>query len=154
VNAWEAKSGFTIRAENNDWGTTVAAQIRNRIEGPTNVDFDPVVGGVTPTGEAMAGTRALVTSVAAQATAAGASITFTLSAAASVTVQVANIAGRPVRTLVVPQPMAAGVQSVAWDGRSEAGTAAPAGLYMVTVTTVSADGARSQAVGALRLQRR
>ncbi|MBM3472533.1 MAG: hypothetical protein FJX75_04570 [Armatimonadetes bacterium] len=154
VNACEAKSGFTIRAENNDWGTTVAAQIRNRIECPANVDFDPVVGGVTPTGQAIAGTRALVTSVLAQPTAAGASVTFTLSAEAAVTVQIANIAGRPVRTLMVSQPMAAGVHSVAWDGRSEAGTAAPAGLYLVTVTSLTPDGGRSQAVGTLGLQRR
>jgi hypothetical protein len=154
VNACEAKSGYTIRAENNDWGTTVAAQVRNRIECPTNVDFDPVTGGITPTGDAAAATRALVTSLLAQPTAAGASITFTLSAQAAVTVQVANIAGRPVRTLVVPQPMPAGLQSVLWDGRSETGTPAPAGLYVVTVTSLTSEGGRSGAVGPLRLQRR
>jgi flagellar hook assembly protein FlgD len=118
------------------------------------VDFDPVIGGVAPTGETVAGTRALVTSVVAQPVGAGASITFSLSAQAAVTVQVANIAGRPVRTLVVPQPMAPGLQSVVWDGRSEAGTPAPTGLYMVTVTSLTPDGGRSQAVVPLRLQRR
>jgi hypothetical protein len=69
----------------------------------------------------------------------GAKVTFTLSRAASVTLQIETGFG----TFVVtnpPVPLDPGVQSLLWDGRASTGIAAPAGSYVAHVTAVSSVG--------------
>jgi len=96
---------------------------------------------------------ATITSLTAQPIHAGAAITFTLATDAAVTVQITNLAGRPVRTLVVDRPCGAGPNAVAWNGLSDAGTAVPFGRYLVRIAVRGADGGQSQAVTALPLHR-
>ncbi len=111
-----------------------------------------------PTGEASVtvgakGAALAVSSVAATPTAAGAELTFTLSADASVTCEVLNIAGRAVRTIVADRQMDEGINSLAWDGRNAVGLRAPAGTYLVRITASNASGVRCQAVGTVQLTR-
>jgi len=99
------------------------------------------------------GAALTVSSLAATPTAAGAELSFTLSANASVTCEVLNIAGRAVKTIVSDRPLAEGINSLAWDGRNAAGLRAPAGTYLVRMTATTPGGARWTAVGTLNLTR-
>lgn len=59
---------------------------------------------------------------------------FTLGQAAdTVTVSIVNASGQTVRT-VTDGPVAAGVQTLGWDGRTDTGALAPDGAYTVVVT--------------------
>lgn len=60
-------------------------------------------------------------------------IRFALPRPAPVTVRVFNLAGRQVRVLARGTPMSAGLNVVAWDGRTDDGGAAPNDLYLVSV---------------------
>jgi Tol biopolymer transport system component len=87
--------------------------------------------------------------VASAPTALGAQITLSLASAAEVNVSIRNLAGREVAVLA-PGTLAAGLHSLLWDGKSKAGTKAPAGVYLVEVAADGADGTRAKAVTALR----
>jgi len=69
------------------------------------------------------------------------SLSFNLEAkASSVTVQVLNASGLPVRTWKgTDQP--AGTQSTTWDGKDDSGNKLPSGQYTFTMTAKAADGA-------------
>lgn len=95
---------------------------------------------------------AMVTSASAAQTAAGAQIVFTLTHEAAVSVDVVNIAGRPVRQVAADRPGTAGVNTILWDGRSAAGTRVPSGRYLVRVTARSADGRLSPVMTSLVLR--
>ena len=145
-------------AEGNDFDTTVKAQIEAKIYDKKDdasygrVDFIPLQFGVIPTGEA--GVAALaVSGAAAVPTARGAEILFSLSAPADVTVEVLNVAGRPVATLVSDRPTAAGRQGLVWSGRTATGTAAPSGAYLVRITARTAAGGQATALAPLPLSR-
>jgi flagellar hook assembly protein FlgD len=89
----------------------------------------------------------------ARPAAVGAQIVFTLNRDASVAVEVRNVAGRLVRTISAATPAVGGeLTTLAWDGRSSAGTKAPAGRYLVVVTATTEDGQSAKAVGTLKLQ--
>ena len=145
-----------IKAEGNDWGATtkvaINARIWDRKDDPSlgRVDFDPLEGGVSPTGDT---TAVQVTGACAVPTAGGSEIAFTLSAPAEVTVTVLNIAGRPVATVLRDRRTEAGLQQVVWNAQSAAGTRVPAGQYLVRVTAKAADGAQAQAVAQVRVGR-
>ena len=83
----------------------------------------------------------------------GATVSFTLSNAATCSVLVMNIAGRTVRILEQEKVRAAGNNSVLWDGRSTAGTLVPAGTYLVRVTANGTSGESVQAMSTLQVQR-
>jgi len=159
-NAWTVynQTANLIRAEGNDWGTTVASQINTRIYDRKDnasygrVDFDPLIGGVSPTGDA--GAAVALTAASATPTASGAEIAFTLSAPADLTVEVLNIAGRPVATVVAGKSADTGLQRLAWNGTSSQGLRAPNGMYVVRITVRDPKGAQTQALVPLRLQRR
>ncbi len=96
---------------------------------------------------------AAVVSLSCETTGAGAAITLSLPADASVTAQVLNIAGRPVRALVSDRPMTAGVNALVWDGRSDAGSLVPAGVYLVRVRSRDESGTCAEALGSMMIAR-
>lgn len=82
----------------------------------------------------------LVASASAIATAnGGAQLSVHLSTAASAGAIIRNLAGWPVATLA-PRRLPAGTSTLLWDGRSNTGTRAPAGQYLVTVEACGDDG--------------
>ncbi|MEA3402469.1 MAG: FlgD immunoglobulin-like domain containing protein [Armatimonadota bacterium] len=93
-----------------------------------------------------------VMGVSAQAAGDGAQISFTLSAAGTVTVDVLNIAGRTVRRIVAGRECDAGVQTVAWDGRSHSGTQVPSGIYLIRVTASAPTGEQTQGLCSARIR--
>jgi len=93
-----------------------------------------------------------VTAVSAQPAAIGAQISFTLSAAGSVTVDVLNIAGRTVKRVVTDRECLAGPQGVLWHGLSDRGTRLPDGAYLVRVTAVGPSGEQSQGLATVMLR--
>ncbi len=82
----------------------------------------------------------------------GATLAYTLSAPATVDVVVLNAAGRKVRTVARGLARPAGAHSAVWDGRTDAGTMAPAGLYRVEVTARSEAGGRVAAFATVVLR--
>jgi len=166
-NIFRNSSGFdiqnetpnTIRAEGNDSGTTVKWNIDWRIwdqldnAASGRVDFSPLAGGIIPSGRAGNVSALAITGAAAVPTAAGAEVLFTLSAPAEVTVEVLNMAGRPVAVLAQDRAADAGVQRLAWNGRSATGTVAPAGRYLIRVAARSAAGHQATALAPVRLGR-
>jgi flagellar hook assembly protein FlgD len=75
-----------------------------------------------------------------------------LSGAATLRVDVLNVAGRPIRSLAADRATAAGPQTLVWDGRSDDGLPAPAGLYLIRVTAFGDDGGRSEAVATVAMR--
>jgi len=63
---------------------------------------------------------------------------FSLPEAAAVSVFVTDVQGRRVRSLVVRESRPAGEQSLAWDGRDDAGRALPSGLYVAQLEAADA----------------
>jgi hypothetical protein len=159
ANHIENETPNKIKAEGNDFGTTVKAAIEAKIWDKLDngslgrVDFIPLKGNVIPSG-AGGGVAALaVTGAAAVPTATGAEITFTLSAPAQVTVEILNLAGRPVALPARARASNAGLQRLAWNGRSLTGAAAPAGTYLARITARDAAGAQATAVMPVPLNR-
>jgi len=84
----------------------------------------------------------------------GAQIAFTLSQDAAVTVEILNVAGRPIRTVATGLPVgAAEAKTLVWDGSSNLGTKAPAGRYLVRVLAQTDDGQQVSAMGSVSLRR-
>ena len=77
---------------------------------------------------------------AAQARDGSIAITYDLSAPASVSAEVRNIAGRVIRGLLAGRDVAAGTQTLLWDARTDSGVKAPAGTYLLQLTARTADG--------------
>lgn len=94
-----------------------------------------------------------VMGVSAQPTGTGAEISFTLSAAGTVTVDVINIAGRTVKRLVTNRESDAGVQSLSWNGVSDRGTRVPGGIYLVRVNAAAPTGEQCQGLTTMRVER-
>jgi len=146
-----------IKAEGNDWGTTAAATIDGTLvfdeldsSSFGRVDYDPLIGGVAPTG----GTENVlhVTGLTALPAGPGAEIAYSLSAPGEVTAEVLNVGGRSIATLP-PRPGAAGLNRLTWSGLSAAGTSVPSGTYLVRIVAHSASGAQSSALTTLSLRR-
>jgi flagellar hook assembly protein FlgD len=94
-----------------------------------------------------------LTGASAVSSAAGAQLTFTLSAPANVSVTAVNLAGRQVKTVCVDRECTAGLNTLLWDGRTDLGLAAPAGTYLVQIEARATDGAAARALAPLRLGR-
>ncbi len=152
------ESASRILCEGNDFGTTSRAAIDAKIwdrrdDGSLGrVDFNPLMGGIAPTGAAdpvlaLTGTTALATK------AGGAEIVFSLSAPADVTVDVLNIAGRPVAMVAREVATEAGAQRFVWSGQTQHGVPAPPGAYLVRIAARGTDGQQMQALSRIRLGR-
>jgi hypothetical protein len=68
-----------------------------------------------------------------------ATLAFDLANAATVTWTVVDAAGSPVRTIMTDQPLGAGPQAWAWDGRDDAGVFVPRGVYATVVRATDGD---------------
>ncbi|MBM3477329.1 MAG: hypothetical protein FJX75_29015 [Armatimonadetes bacterium] len=151
------QTAHAIRAEGNNFDTTVKAEIEakitDKLDNPAygRVDFIPLAGGVIPTGGTEPAALSL-SGVAAVPTPAGAELLFSLSTPAEVTVTVLNLAGRPVAILAQDRTTAAGLQRLAWTGRTLTGTPAPAGRYLVRVTARQAGGAQASGLCSVTLR--
>jgi hypothetical protein len=115
----------------------------NALGPPSNWTDGPTITG---SGSAM------VTSLAAAPTRAGAQITFSLSGAANVTATVLNVAGRPIRTIAADKPLDAGLQTLLWDRRAETGLPVPSGLYLIRVKARDARGGQSTTLATVALR--
>ncbi len=105
---------------------------------------------VQPRGE----TAPMITSAQAQATGAGATVVYTLSAPAKVTVVVRNISGRVVKRIVVDRLSPAGTTQITWNATNEAGSPVPSGRYLVHITATAPEtGQVYHAVRSLQLSR-
>ncbi|MEA3401827.1 MAG: FlgD immunoglobulin-like domain containing protein [Armatimonadota bacterium] len=93
-----------------------------------------------------------VMGVSAQPAGDSAQISFTLSAAGTVTVDVLNIAGRSVKRIVADRECDAGLQTVAWDGRCDRGTRVPGGLYLIRVCAHAPTGDQTHGLTTVRMR--
>lgn len=147
-----------VKAEGNDFSTTSRAAIDAKVfdrkdnSGYGRVDFNPLAGGVLPTGTTDP-VPALTGVVAVPRKAGGAEVAFTLSAPADVTAEVLNIAGRPVAMVARAAAVQAGTQRFIWSGQTYHGTAAPSGAYLVRVSVHDAGGHQTQAVVVVKLRK-
>jgi hypothetical protein len=145
-----------IYAQGNDWGTSSDAAIQaliydhNDSAGSGYVLYDPIIGGVHPSGLHTASLQ--LTGLAAVPVRAGAEIAFSLSAPAQVSGQILNLVGRPV-ALLAPRSAESGLTRMSWNGRSAQGTAVPAGLYLVRLIARDGSGTQSSALAQVRLER-
>ncbi len=96
---------------------------------------------------------AVVSALSATPGAGRVSLCYTLGAESAVTVEIRNLSGVVVRRLVSSLPQGAGVQTLTWNGRNGAGSAAPAGRYLVTVKAQTPEGQVAQAVTGVWLGR-
>jgi hypothetical protein len=95
-----------------------------------------------------------LTGVTARQTRGGsAQVMFTLSAPAACSVSVLNMAGRAVRVVEQNSLRPAGSNVVLWDGRSQMGTAVPAGLYLLQLEARATSGESLRTLTSLRVQR-
>jgi len=94
----------------------------------------------------------VIAALSVQPTAVGAEIVCSLSADASVTVEMLNIAGRSV-AVVRDREMSEGTNTLAWNGRNSAGLAVPSGVYLIRLKAADASGAKWQALGTVRIGR-
>jgi len=83
----------------------------------------------------------------------GAEIRFVLSRSADCDLKVLNIAGRTVRVLETAHLRVAGTHIALWDGRSDVGTAVPAGRYLLRLRAVSDDGQVVNQIGSVTIHR-
>ncbi len=96
----------------------------------------------------------VIKSASVQATkGAGAVVTYEVTKSCEVSIQVLNIAGRQVRQLVVGKAVGAGTAKEVWNLRSDGGTTAPNGEYLVRIEAVGADGQRVQALRRVHVAR-
>lgn len=114
---------------------------------------DPTDWKTGPQIDGTAGAAQVTAASAVQTRQGGAQIVFTLSEAAAVSARVLNIAGREVRTVARDHELGAGVNSLLWDGRSDAGLMAPAGTYIVQLEAAGKEGTRSRAIAVLTVRR-
>ncbi len=94
-----------------------------------------------------------VTGLSVTPTRAGQEIAYSLSQPATVDLEIRNIAGLPVRTIINAKAQEAGRNVVVWDGRNAAGARVPAGRYLVKLTAANESGARVSSVRPLEVRR-
>jgi len=92
------------------------------------------------------GGNLVIAAATAQPTRAGVAITYSVSKAAAVSVEVLNIGGRHVATVFRGKDVAAGPNQALWNLQADTGLRVPAGTYMVVLEAVASDGQRARAV--------
>ena len=98
------------------------------------------------------GNTLTIGSVSTQQTGAGVALSYSLSTAAEVTVEVRNISGRMIRQ--IPCGIAsAGLNTATWNLRSGSGSLVPSGTYLCTITARADDGTQTSAVRTMSIRR-
>ena len=105
------------------------------------------------TSDATCGSAALLTSISAVPSAAGAEIVVSLGSAAQISARVINIAGRPINTVCRSMDCEAGTSSLLWNAQSDTGLPVPNGTYLVEVVAKAPDGAQTRALTQVRISR-
>jgi len=83
----------------------------------------------------------------------GAQISFTLSAPATVSARILNVAGREVATIYRRGELDSGLQSLVWNGQDAGGLVVPNGTYLVQLTAKTSDGMSTRQMATLNLRR-
>ncbi|MBC7288452.1 MAG: carboxypeptidase regulatory-like domain-containing protein, partial [Armatimonadetes bacterium] len=78
-------------------------------------------------------------------------VTYSVTTSCQVHARVMNIAGRTVKTIASGSQVAAGVNSLAWDCTNATGAPVPAGMYLIEIEGVAADGQRARTVTQVRI---
>ena len=136
-------------------GTTLTMKVRAGRAVWSDAEFDAnadVTELVTTVVAGASGTVQVV-GLAAAPTGMGAQVTFTLSAGASVSARVLNIAGRPIKTICTARDCEAGANTLLWNAQADNGLAAPNGQYLVELTARTADGALARGLTQVRVER-
>jgi sugar lactone lactonase YvrE len=133
---------YTVKPSKQGWHFTGRA-----------VTVPPSRAGISFWGTEVPTATALVTSLGAAPSRQGVSVTVGLLRSASIGVRALNLAGRPVRTLCRDRACSAGVSTLLWDARSDAGLPAPNGTYLVEVVARGSDGSQSRALVRVRMER-
>ncbi len=94
-----------------------------------------------------------ISSASVQSTGAGLMVTYDVSSACSVSVEVLNIAGRSVRHLVQSRAAQAGRNEQVWDLRSAEGTVVPGGTYLIKIEAIAENGQRVQTLRSAQITR-
>ncbi|MCK4324242.1 MAG: hypothetical protein KAW89_06900, partial [Armatimonadetes bacterium] len=94
-----------------------------------------------------------ITTAAAQPGGSGAVITYGVSQACTVTVEVMNISGRVIKTLVAAEAATAGTHALSWNLRSNSGTVVPRGMYLVRIDAAAENGQRTSRLCQLSVSR-
>ncbi|MBM3956725.1 MAG: hypothetical protein FJ313_01570 [Gemmatimonadetes bacterium] len=82
-----------------------------------------------------------------------ATIMYSLTSDAAVSVEIRNVAGRLVRTVVSAHPETAGMQSHVWPMVNDQGAVVPPGAYLAVVTVSAADGRQQRLMQAFTVAR-
>ena len=98
-------------------------------------------------------TQGRLTSLSAVPTRWGTQIAVALSGPARIEARVLNLAGRPIGTLCRGRLCEAGITTLLWDGRSDTGLRAPAGVYLMEVLASDASGTTSRGLASVKLSR-
>ncbi|MFO7946037.1 MAG: FlgD immunoglobulin-like domain containing protein, partial [Armatimonadota bacterium] len=98
------------------------------------------------------GNTLTVSGVSTQQAGSQATIAYTLSADADVTVDIRNIAGRTISRIPCGSETA-GVNSATWNLRNTSGAVVPSGTYLCTITARSADGTQTTAARTMQVRR-
>lgn len=146
----EVPKDVRLMLEDLDNGQTVYMRTSTNYRFRTGADGGTRHLRITAVGE---GGALALQSMAAAPTAGGAMITYALSGPAEVSVEVLNIAGRPVKRFSAQAVEGGTQQTVAWNGVSDRGSAVPSGRYLVRLTARAADGQTVQAIRPFSLAR-
>ena len=98
------------------------------------------------------GNTLTIGSVSSQQTGGGVAVSYSLSTAAEVTVEVRNISGRTIRRIPCGAT-SAGLNTATWNLRSGSGSLVPSGTYLCTITARADDGTQTSAVRTIGVRR-
>ena len=94
-----------------------------------------------------------VSAVTAQQVQGSVSLSYVLSAPATVEAAILNIAGRTIAQVNSSDVQGTGLQSLRWNGRNAVGSKVPAGTYLIQVTARAEAGDSPTSLCSVQLQR-
>jgi len=95
----------------------------------------------------------VITSATAQSSGVGTVITYGVTQACRVSMEIMNISGRVIKTLMAEEAASEGTHSQAWNLRSNGGTVVPRGMYLVRIEAVADNGQRVEGLCPLTISR-
>ena len=135
--AIENLSSETLTAQGNFWGTPDSAAIAEQLEGPVEwmpfLEAEPSATAVEEEESDQAPVRFAISSSSPNPFNSATRMTFEVPSRAEVRIEVYDILGRRVRTLV-SEVLDPGRFATSWNGRDESGNAAGSGIYIYRMT--------------------